>query len=373
MTHPASDDPIVFSSGAEKMDSTRASSLVTGTTFSGNCGVYTYRLPSPDGGTTPGSPASAIAGYQPNNFSLSFTPTSASYSITPNTWPSAINDRLMFYAYYPLNGYGITVPSTATTPPAPVAGTVYSNPAMALTYTMDANPSNQIDLMYASTGPLYRQLVQLVFNHALTRITFRAILAQSIATMGDDAVVKVADIRIDNVRNKGVLTVPTTGPASWALSSVSTDNRTIDMSIAYPNPSPSDSITWDGNGQLLNTKINDQTPVNIMGGSGDLLVIPQDNSPLMMDVTIIGTKTVTTGTVQTKKNITEHNYMVFTGDNTYPWTMGRYIQYTLYITRDVIYLGAKTYPWYTSTNYNQGTPYTGIDSSTGGDPILEQP
>ena len=335
--NPNGDTPqIAFGSGITEED-TRATP-VTGTALGIGSSyafrVYSFRLPASNGGTTPGTPANAIGQYMPNDLQVyynSATTTTYSSSNGINTWPPATNDCLMFYACYPYSIPSgtlrtITVPSGAC-----------SNPQMQVTYETSLDPSQQYDLMYAGTNALYRTVVPLQFRHALTRVTFTAILAEP---SQDNAVVKVRRLVLRPVRSKGTLTV-TNGNASWALSTGEYDNVDLDLSI--------NAAEYAGNGRLANVVVNETTPVQILPTNGDLMLLPQAVDNMELDIELSVQKTVGGQPV----TVMERNYLMLPADK--PWESGKHIEYELFIARNIIYIGVYINRWQTE---GVNGPYT---------------
>ncbi|GHV00092.1 hypothetical protein FACS1894159_05210 [Bacteroidia bacterium] len=335
-------------------ENTRATPITTATLgTSQQFRVYSFRLPSPDGGTTPGTPANAMGDYLMNQYSSSnyanayWTGSTYYYNGSITSWPSPVNDCLMFYAVYP---YSLPTGGVVTMPYGSV-----SNPKMQITYEMPLAPSEQVDLMYAGTNALYRTVVPLGFRHALTRVTFKAKL---ISPSTDGGKVWVARLQLKGVRSKGTITVDRNQQGTWVLSSGQYDTRNIDLSMntgdcGLPINNAGYYPQWAGNGRLNGTsayQLKDDAFTSIMPTNGDLMVLPQAVDDMMLDIDLLVAKP--NGTV-----VTEKNYLMLPPE--YPWTQGRHVEYSLFIARDVIYIGVYITIW--KVKDDSENPYTAGD------------
>jgi hypothetical protein len=145
---------------------------------------------------------------------------SGSYTYTYNPkkyWPDNTNDLVHFFAYYPYNGNGITLPASSVT----------GVPKLA--YSPSTVVPDQVDLMSAAApaavnNKIVGTSVGLNFNHALTRISFSVKKDVSLASN----VIVVKSIRLSGMKNKG--TLPLGG--SWTLSALATDTTSYTSSVA---------------------------------------------------------------------------------------------------------------------------------------------
>ena len=334
-------EPITFGATIEESEAVTKGSPITGNTLGSYqyFGVYTYHLPSPDGGTTPGSTANAIGQYMADNLQVYWNGSSFYYNSAVNWWPSAENNCLMFYAYYPRSASGVSVS---------VPQGVAVNPQMQITYEMDANPSSHVDLMYAGTSAIYRTVVPVNFRHALTRISFSAKLANPTR---DNGIVKVSRLQLKNVRNKGTLTVANGNPGTWVLSAGEYDKRNFDLSIDNGRLKSGDSGSNDA-------VLKEDSFISIMSSSaGDLMVIPQTVNDMILEIDLAVKKTVMVEGQPILTDVSEKNFLAL--PEAYPWVQGKHLDYQLYIARDVIYLGVYMTVW--KTEDSSGNPYTGGD------------
>jgi hypothetical protein len=144
---------------------------------------------------------------------------SGSYTYTYNPkkyWPDNTSDMVRFFAYYPYNGDGITLPA-ATDTGFPV-----------LTYSPSTTVANQVDLMHvaapaAVNNKIVGTAVGLNFSHALTRVSFSV---KKDASLASNAVV-VKSIRLSGIKSKGYLPLG----FSWTLSTVATDTTSYTSSV----------------------------------------------------------------------------------------------------------------------------------------------
>jgi hypothetical protein len=178
---------------------------------------------------------------------------SGSYTYTYNPkkyWPDNTSDMVRFFAYYPYNGDGITLPA-ATDTGFPV-----------LTYSPSTTVANQVDLMHvaapaAVNNKIVGTAVGLNFSHALTRVSFSVKKDVSLAS---NAVV-VKSIRLSGIKSKGYLPLG----FSWSLSTVATDTTSYTSSVTDGTLIPTAS-------QSLNTS----TYQLLNSYNGYQLLLPQD-------------------------------------------------------------------------------------------------
>jgi hypothetical protein len=204
---------------------------------------------------------------------------------------------------------------------------------MQITYRASNLPGNHIDLMYACTTK-YRTEVPILLKHALTCLSFKAILAEP---SHDGAVVKVKSLKIKNVINKGTLTVDGNGNSSWALSTLQTDRRD------YEN------ITIDAL-RLINVTLNPNTPVDIIApvsgnpNNVNFLMIPQPLTDILVEIGLDIDITKPDGSHEFHEEV---NF--FPVPDSHPWEMGKHITYIIHAARDLIYIGAQDEGWYRNT------------------------
>lgn len=135
-------------------------------------------------------------------------------------WPGN-SEQVSFFAYAP---YVRAKDAKITAlPAADVAG----DPTIG--FTVPATVSEQIDLLYATpVTDVYQDLVTLNFNHALSRIGFKA------ATARDDFKVTINEIKVSGKFNTtGVLNLATVDSedGKWTTLNVSTENEGISSYI----------------------------------------------------------------------------------------------------------------------------------------------
>lgn len=160
-------------------------------------------------------------------------------------WPVNDGESLDFYAYSPYGNEAITAKTFATT-------------GLTLNYTVSAEETNQVDLMYAvatnQTKPDNGNSVTMPFKHALTQVHF------AIGTSATNLFVDVEEngIQIHNLKNTGTFASLT---ETWALNAAALTEYTVT------------STAIDGAGYQVKDGAQTFTPI----GNADkaLMLLPQ--------------------------------------------------------------------------------------------------
>lgn len=133
---------------------------------------------------------------------------------TPVLWP--FNEYVSFFAYGPADNATVNGSTTGGIP--------------IIDFTVETAVKNQTDLLIAS--PIYDQLgvsyslskpVNLLFNHALSRVVFSGLLLNT----GDTREIKVKSIKLNGIYNSGSVAV--SNPVSWTVSTTSTSDYTLNI------------------------------------------------------------------------------------------------------------------------------------------------
>lgn len=224
-------------------------------------------------------------------------------------WP--VNGSLVFYCFYPTQaaagGASVLTPASST------------NPDMTLTYTVPSAFASQKDLMYAYNGSTTPGTgVSLKFYHGLTRVTVQC---KVINNTNINASVKVSNVALQNVMGKGVLTVNSTGAASWTKSTKTNFDVTL--------------TTTTGK-ELGKTPSNDLGPDADGGGTDgytNVFVSTTDNSFLMIPMTNTEFGTNVSGLAVTLnvdgKIVGPYSIPLNTAKTNHEWKMGEHVNYRL--------------------------------------------
>lgn len=221
--------PIVLEQLEELMPSSTRATPIVGTTLpaSSTFKLYAYRIAGTSSAV--GTAASAKAGYV-NATATAATSTEVSFGTY--YWPLNTYDRLWFYSYYPDNMTGVTFGADG-------------DPKMQLaSYTVPTAWGSQKDFLYAYSAPAtYGEAVGIVFKHAMSRITFQAVVTNRNGATGD---VKISKIELVNALNKGTFTVGSSGSAAWTGKSTplaTYTTGTIGTANTIPDASPAATPT----------------------------------------------------------------------------------------------------------------------------------
>lgn len=186
-------------------------------------------------------------------------------------WPENATDSISFVAYYPSS-----------------ISTTVTNGSISTEFTVEDTPSNQSDLMWSSIrsankdNKLGKEIngkkntstskdnVTFKFQHALSKVIFKAKLAEAIPTTGEGesatpvATVSITEISIASLANKGTFTIANdlrTG--SWGANPSGEKSYTIFQASADNNPKAIDVTS----------------PTDVTNAIGEsLLTIPQSVS-----------------------------------------------------------------------------------------------
>jgi hypothetical protein len=192
----------------------------------------------------------------------------STYPYSPTAyWSLNTADRLSFMAYYPY----YTIAQQNTGPLQVVHGTG-SNQSLEMTFRVDNNSGNHIDLMYART-PMTQGFnpVLITFRHALSRLMFEGRVEDYPST----ADVRITSIKVTNAIMKGKLIVldPTlqNEKAWWEL------DATQRGDILMPPAHVKSNVTLGSALQPVMTS-SQNTPAD--NTDGDMLVLPQSTEGL---------------------------------------------------------------------------------------------
>lgn len=262
-------------------------------------GVYAYsKLTS----------ASSVVGYDAlENMKVTSDGTDFTYSPVAR-WPMEPEAKLLFYGYYPWKDQtGSPAPDD---PSINVTMGAQDSPSMTINYITPAEPSKQVDLMYACTGMTGGfDPVKVNFGHALTRINFKAQVKDYAQA------VRITSVSISDVKMQGRLTV--------------TDNSTPPV--------------WNGlvgDAVILQTTVNGladrelgSSPVPVTAIGGDLLLLPQlvQGMTLQVEATLNG--------------VPFNNSFIFSLAGTPDWKMNEIVTYEIIISGSGMTLNAKVSDW----------------------------
>ncbi len=228
---------------------TTRGTLFSGTSFGSNdiFGVSAYRY---DGTTLTAATATADFLYKAQvTRTLEKWRTSEHYY-----WPMN-GDKLDFYAYYPYNHANVVVKDKTTTGP------------MQIIYTVNSNPTQQVDLMTAATKNLdfnSESEVALGFTHQLTAV--KLVLGTNVAPG------YVKSVAFNNIATTGTLTVGN----GW--SNLNQDTFSLDMTSYYDTTNGFSTI--DGDGFIdVGSELTAQTTT--------LLMIPQKFTAVNQKITVV--------------------------------------------------------------------------------------
>ncbi len=223
-------------------------------------------------------------------------------------WPAPSAAQLAFFGYFPWQDQSAAPP--AGDPVIRVTMGAANSPSMTIAYTTPADPSKQVDLMYASTGLTSGYApVNLAFGHALTRINFTARVKDY-----TDPVV-ITKITIKDVKTKGTLPVVNGSAPVW--SGLGT---------------PADMTLTSANG-LRGGYVLTPTLTTVLNSGADMLVIPQDISAY--EVVVEATRG---GTAFPEPFVFPLVYST-------PWVMNRVVTYDITISGGGMELEEKVTPW----------------------------
>lgn len=263
----------------------------------GSFGVYAYSKINAGSSVTP---FTALQNMQVTKGGSSFT-----YSPVAN-WPGQSGAQLAFYAYYPWQAADAT--PAAGEPVIQVTTGAAGSPSMTINYSCPADPTKQVDLMYAYAGlSTGYDPVQLAFGHALTRINFEA------CKKNYSEEVKITKITLKNVLSQGVFTVLNASVPVWTSLTTTTD-----MSLTTANG-------------LLTSSLG-TTLASVLTTGGDLLVIPQKVEGLLVEVeATVGGNPI--------------NKLVYALDNSADWSMNQITTYQLTFTESGMTVTTKVNDW----------------------------
>lgn len=254
------------------------------------------------------TPASSVVSYDAlENMKVTSDGTDFTYSPVAR-WPMEPEAKLLFYGYYPWKDQtGSPAPDD---PSINVTMGAQDSPSMTISYITPAEPSKQVDLMYACTGMTGGfEPVKVDFGHALTRINFKAQVKDYAQA------VRITSVSISDVKTQGRLTV--------------TDNSTPPV--------------WNGlvgDAVILQTTVNGladrqlgNSPVPVTAIGGDLLLLPQlvQGMTLQVEATLNG--------------VPFNNSFTFSLTGTPDWKMNEIVTYEITISGSGMTLNAKVSDW----------------------------
>lgn len=254
------------------------------------------------------TPASSVVSYDAlENMKVTSDGTDFTYSPVAR-WPMEPEAKLLFYGYYPWKDQ--TGSPASDDPSINVTMGAQDSPSMTISYITPAEPSKQVDLMYACTGMTGGfEPVKVDFGHALTRINFKAQVKDYAQA------VRITSVSISGVKTQGRLTV--------------TDNTT--------------SPVWNGlvgDAVILQTAVNGladrqlgNSPVPVTAIGGDLLLLPQlvQGMTLQVEATLNG--------------VPFNNSFTFSLTGTPDWKMNEIVTYEITISGSGMTLNAKVSDW----------------------------
>lgn len=257
----------------------------------------------------------------------------ANYEYATRYWPnSEESNRLAFFAYYPHDGADITKSGFAD-----------------FIFKVQDNPANQVDLMLSNVVPnqMYSHtnstagVVNLNFHHMLTRVLFKCK-----TDAPDGATVKIKNITLEGVYNKGTLAPNVTAALSeWTPDETSATPFTI----------------FDGLKELGTTAKSLPTQIALAStATEDDIKEAEDNDAFLMipqtlsdDVKLSITYSITTTTSSGSRTITETVEFVLNTAKTAgdpplditEWERNKQIVYTLNIGLNLIEISASATDW----------------------------
>lgn len=272
----------------------------------GSFGVYAY------GKLTPTSDVVSYNSELRDNTKVTSNGTDFIYNPVAR-WPIRKDAELTFYGYYPWQDPGTT--------PAPGSHKInvtmggQNAPSMSIDYTTPADPSKQVDLMYAYAEPTTGfDPIEMNFRHALTRVRFKARVEDyPIATDP----VRITSITVTDVKTFGRLIVEDENTPKWWYQS-----NDEDIKLA------------DGNGLRPNYALTG-TLATVIDTDGDLLLIPQEVKDMVVSVET----TIGNGPGATAKTFT------YPLSGTSDWEMNQVVTYEITISGDGMKLIAKVNDW----------------------------
>jgi len=227
-------------------------------------------------------------------------------------WPENLHEGLSFFAYYPHS--------------KDYAGIIHAEQheteeQLDITYSVPANASNQVDLMYAASTSIISDVnpVGIEFQHSLARLRFRAKVHENFPENdgnGNANIIKVTGIKIVNAATLGVLNITATDPyAAWTIN---------------PGNQPETPLAIDFNSVEINK--SDYTSLE-----GEMLVIPQkvENSGIEMQVTVT----------------INGNPKTYTAPVAQEWIMNQSVTYQLSVNWDGISVSALVDEWIPNGQY----------------------
>ncbi len=224
-------------------------------------------------------------------------------------WPAPAAAQLAFYGYYPWQDQTATPAAGDPVIRATMGAT--DSPSMTIAYTTPADPSKQVDLMYAYTGLTSGYApVNLAFGHALTRVNFAARVKDF-----DDPIV-ITKITIKDVLTKGTLTVLNSATPVW-----SGQNTAADMSLTPTNGLRAGYVLTGTLTSLMTTT------------GADMLVVPQTVTGMVVEVEA------------TKAGTAFGQTFTFPLVYSTPWVMNRIVTYDITISGDGMSLEESAVPW----------------------------
>lgn len=235
----------------------------------GSFGVYAY---SNSGGT--------VASYNDelkDNTEVGYDGTDFTYTPVAK-WPIQSDVKLAFYGYYPWRDKSNT---PATGEPV-ISVTSNSSSSMMIDYTTPTDPLKQVDLMYAYTYKGGFASVEMTFNHALTRVNFKANVEDYTQS------VKITSIKITDVETHGLILV--SGGSGGSQNATATwtgfSSELKDMTLDEDHGLRTDYT------KLESSLITMTKPGSATTSGGELLLIPQPVKDLevVVEATLDGTK-----------------------------------------------------------------------------------
>lgn len=329
------------------VDGSSVTNLVSGKTF----GVYAWAITNTS--TTPWSNGTLFDGTGApefmDNIPVTFNGATAGADGAANVyaagyysdgnpvryWPSGDTpDGLSFFAYYPTDAEGLTLPA---------------NGLGATTFVTRDTPAAQIDLMvsdvvadqyYGHTNSAYssgeRGTVDFLFHHTLTKVQFKFKTDLTDA----NTTVMLTKAQLQGVYNTGILTT------SYTKGSTANAGST-----AYTWGEPSNPVNYyvTVNGTTPSTtNVTLSTSATTLTAADAFLMVPQTIAAGQQKITLTWTVT-TAGYTTTNTKVIDLND-IKNGDTHIDWAKNAQVTYTITIGPKPIYFTATVDDWATETN-----------------------
>lgn len=253
-------------------------------------------------------------------------------------WPSGDTpDGLSFFAYYPANAAGLTLPA---------------NGLGATTFVTRDTPAAQIDLMvsdvvadqyYGHTNSSYssgtKGTVDFLFHHTLTKVQFKFKTDLTDAELANTTV-KLTNAQLTGVYNTNTLTTSYTAGATANAGTTAYNWGAASNAVGY-------DITVNGSTPASSNVTLTRDATTLVAADA-FLMVPQTIAASQQKITL--TWTVTTGTsVTTNTKVIDLND-IKNGESHIDWAKNAQVTYTITIGPKPIYFTATVDGWAAETN-----------------------